>query len=182
MATFPDLSSFDHYMSEVDGGTLTLPIRGRDWTWRAGELSMWAMLKIHHVQRESARVLAAIAAGEPRDPGQLILDDADDARLSREIVGDARAAELVEAGATVAEYNHIVRTLLSWHVSGEAAALATWSRTGKETKPDPPARAASTKTAGSSTTRKKATGSRGTRSSRTGTTSKRTSSASTKRT
>lgn len=181
MATFPDLSSFDHYMSEVEGRSLTLPIRGREWTWRAGQLTMWAMLKVQHVQRETVRIHAALVAGEDVDREQLILTDDEDRRLSREVVGEQRAAELIDAGITLDEYNLVVRTLITWHVNGETAALAVWTG-AKEDKPaDPPARAASTKTAGSSkTTRPKTTASRGTRSSNTGRSSKPTSRGSTK--
>ena len=88
MATFPDLTTFNHFVDEArpDGkGTLTLPIRGREYTWHAGRMSVWAML---HLQRLDAEITAAqvkLAAGETVDMGQIVMSTADEQRLDREM-------------------------------------------------------------------------------------------------
>jgi hypothetical protein len=180
MATLPDLTSFDHWQAETNGRTLTLPIRGNEYTWRAGELSMWAVLKMRHVQQVTAQVQADLAAGREVDKQRVILTDEEDARLTNDLLGDQREKMLVD-GVRAAEWGHIVRTLINWHLSGEKAARVYWARVqGEEAPADPPACAASTKTAGSSKTTRRTTGSRGTRSSNTGRSSKPTSRGSTK--
>jgi len=185
MATFPDLSSVDHFLAETsepggEAATLTLPIRGRQYTWRAGELSLWAMLKMRRLDEQIAEAGRKAAAGEPY-ASEIALTTVEQRRLDRDLIGEENLASMAEDGVMWPEANHVAATLLTWHLRGHDAALAVWSMKDREVTPDPPARAASTKTAGSSTTRKKParTRSAGGTSSRTGHSSKRTSTAST---
>jgi hypothetical protein len=182
MATLPDLTSFDHWQSETAGAALTLPIRGKSYMWRTGDLSLWGMLTLQRLEQKMRDLTARKARGDDVDPTELALTTAEQRRLDRDLLGD-NLDQMVADGVKWAEALHVSATLLTWHLRGEDAAKAKWART--EEKPaDPPAPAASTKTAGSST-RSKATArsrSAGRTSSPTGTSSKRTSTGSTKST
>ena len=185
MATFPDLTDFDHYLTETsepgsDAATLSLPIRARTYTWRAGDLSLWAMLKLRRLDEQITEAIRRRETGEEVTE-QLGLTTAEQRRLDLDLIGKATLQQMSDDGVRWTETQRVAATLLTWHLRGHAAALATWSRGSKEEKPaDPPARAASTKTAGSSTRTPRRSG--GGSSSGTGRSSKRTSTASTKST
>lgn len=182
MATLPNLSEFEHFLDETTDATLTLPIRDREYTWQSGDLSIAAMLLMQRVESATREIGAALAAGKPVDPNRVVLTNAEDLRLTRELVGPDTLTQLAADGVKWRELQHIVATLMTWHLNGEQAARKVWAR-GQEDQPaDPPAPAASTKTAGSSTRKTPASRSAGGKSSRTGRSSKPTSTASTKST
>lgn len=176
MATFPDLTTFDHFADEAapaGAGTLTLPIRGREYTWHAGRLSVWAMLMLQRLDQQIADATRKAAAGEPVDMDAVALSTADEQRLDRELIGDDNLARMAADGVMWPEALHVASTLTAWYLNGQGAALKVWERNGEGEKADPPARAASTRTAGSSTRKKTAQArSGGARSSRTGTSSR----------
>lgn len=184
MATFPDLAAYDHFASQVIAGDpLVLPIRGKHYVFDPNRLTTGAFLTLQRVQVESAEIARKLDAGEKVDPNVIVMTDAEEKRFGRELLGEETLAQLAADGVLWAETQHIMNTVMSYYLFGEKAAFAIW--TGEGAKPaDPPARAASTKTAGSSTTRTKAATPRsaGRKSSPRGTSSKPTSRASTKST
>jgi hypothetical protein len=182
VATFPDLSTFDHFVTQsVTADPLVLPIRGRTYSFDPADLTTGAMLMLQRVEVESVEIARKIAAGEEIDPNVIVMNDDEEAQFGIELIGKANLDQMSADGVKWPETQHVMATLMAWYLHGDKAALAIWSG-GKENKPaDPPARAASTKTAGSSTRRKKRRPrSVGRTSSRGGTSSKRTSTASTK--
>jgi hypothetical protein len=178
VATLPDLSSFTQFLDEATEETLTIPIRGKQYTWKAGDLSVTAMLLIQRVEATYREIAAKLAADQPIDPTLVVLTDAEDQRLMRELIGEATLGRLADDGVKWHELQHIVSTLSTWHLRGEQAAREKWAR-GEGEPERPPAVAASTKTAGSSTTRTTPRRSGGRKSSPTGRSSKPTSTAST---
>lgn len=181
MATFPDLRSFDHFTSQtIAGDPLVLPIGGRTYSFDPSKLTTSAYLTLQRVQTQTDEIARKIDAGEKVDSNTIVMNDDQEKRFGHELLGDDVIAELAADGVLWSETQHVMTTVMSYYLYGEAAALAIWS--GEGNKPaDPPARAASTKTAGSSTTRTKAKPrSGGPRSSRNGGSSRRTSTASTK--
>jgi len=186
MATFPDLSTVDHFLSETspegsEAATLSLPIRGRTYTWHKGGLTLWAMLKIQRLNQQILDAARRSAEGDESAAAEIALTNAEQDRMDRDLMGEDVIEQMAEDGVTWAQANHVSTTLLTWHMRGRDAALAVWTMAGRETKTDPPARAASTKTAGSSTTTRRPAKPRsgGRKSSGTGGSSKRTSPAST---
>lgn len=180
MATFPDLASFDHFVTEtVTADPLVLPIRGRSYSFDPGKITAGAYLKMQRVEQETRQIAAKIARGEKIDPNIIVMDDESERRFGIELLGQANLNQMVDDGLLWTEVQHVMSTVMAYYLAGERAALAIWS--GEGVKPaDPPARAASTKTAGSSTTRPKVPRSAGQKSSRAGTSSNRTSTGSTK--
>lgn len=184
MATFPDLAGYDHYHAQVlAGDPLVLPIRGRTYSFDPRKLTTGAFLRMQRVQAESVEIARKLAVGEKIDPNVIVMTDEEEEQFGRELLGEDMLAQLAADGVLWAETQHLMNTVMAYCLYGEKAAHAIWA--GEEAKPaDPPARAASTKTAGSSTTRKTPAKPRsgGRKSSATGTSSRRTSTASTKST
>jgi hypothetical protein len=180
MATLPDLSTFDHWAGETGGATLTLPIRGKSYTWRAGDLSLWAMLTLRRLDEKAREIADKVARDEPVDDLEIALTDAEQKRLDLDLLGD-QLDRMTEDGVRWPEALHVSATLLTWHLRGHRAAVDAWARKNEERPADPPAPAASTTTAGSSTRKKTPARARsgGATSSRSGTSSKQTSTAST---
>ena len=184
MAILPDLATYDHFATQVIAGDpLVLPIRGRRYEFDPKALTAGAYLTLQRVQAESIEISRKLAAGEKIDPNVIVMTDEQEEKFGIELIGQSNMDRMVADSVLWTEVQLVMATLMAYYLHGEAAATAIWSGDAGKVKADPPARAASTKTAGSSTTRKTAKPrSGGRKSSPTGTSSRRTSTASTKST
>jgi hypothetical protein len=159
VTTFPE---FIYETSETPD-TLTLPIRGHEYTWTRGHLPLRSALALRAVGR-------AVETGADTD---VALPEDDAVQLLNDLVGEETRALMIERGGTLEEYDRVESTLLAWHLYGVKAARVAWDNKGGGGDADPPAVSGSTKTAGSSTRKSAATARRSTTSSRAGTSSKR---------
>ncbi|MDQ3579719.1 MAG: hypothetical protein M3443_19420 [Actinomycetota bacterium] len=177
MTTFPDLSGLSHFQQETNGKSLTLPIRGKNYTWTAGALPLAAALEIQALRVQALAVFeaqqAAEKTGEPLDTSKIVpRETMSDRDFERMLIGEEATTALSTDGVLLAEYNRVYHTLLAWHMYGEQAARTTWI--GDEGDAVPPAEAASgsTKTGGSSKPTSPRKAPAGRKSSRVGTSSK----------
>ncbi|HEU5475715.1 MAG TPA: hypothetical protein VFV67_34170 [Actinophytocola sp.] len=174
MTTFPDLADIGHFLQEADGETLTLPVRGKNYTWRAGAITIRANLRLQQARAGIETIQRKLAAGEKVDPTVELLPGVDEDEFAADLIGQAVIDQMAADGVMLDELQHIGLTLMTWHLSGEAAARAMWlGQVAAEGDADPPARGSgSTRTAGSSTRKPARAGSAGQRSSRAGRSSK----------
>lgn len=134
MPTFPDLRTYDRSSTEDPAVTLTLPIRGHEYTWRSGDLSVWAMLQLQRLNEHLVKIARQVAAGENVDPNERVLTSSDHLRLQRELIGDGNLARMDADGIRWADATRVASTLLAWYLRGEDAAMAAWSK-GETAKP-----------------------------------------------
>lgn len=189
MTIFPDLDRFTEDTTEDD--SLTLPISGREYVFRADLLPFGRALEIQKLREETARSMRARAAGDDFEPSPEFVEDMstfDERRLYLDLIGETMRAQLIADEVPWSTVLHIGATLLSWHMYGKQIALRVWTR-GKLEEGDsrPPAKASGTSKArttsrsGSTkkTPRKPKPGSRGATTSNGGSSSKPTSTANT---
>lgn len=145
MSTFPELRAF---RSEVDGDPLVLPIRGTEYAF-SKSIPMRAGIML-----VEAQAIVKSAAAEGREPDEQPFTAADEQQLRRDLIGD-QWDRLLADGVHAAEVEHVYRTLVTWHLSGEDAARLVWTD-GQGNDASPPASSASTArtTSRSSSTRK----------------------------
>lgn len=174
MTTFPDLQDLNLFLQEANDVTLTLPVRGKEYTWRAGAITIRANLRLQQARAGLAAIQRKLAAGEPADANLEILPDVDEDEFAADLIGEATIEQMAADGVTVVELQHIGLTLMAWHLQGEDAARAMWvGEMAGGADADPPVQGpGSTKTAGSSTRKPRKTASAGRRSSPSGRTSK----------
>ncbi|AUI56776.1 hypothetical protein [Amycolatopsis sp. BJA-103] len=129
MATFPDLDRFIEDTTEDD--TLTLPIGGREYTFRASLLPFGRALQIHKIRDEASRIMAARAAGATYQPAPGFTEDLkglDERELYLEMLGDKMREKLIADKVPWPTVLHVGGTLLAWHMYGEAMARQVWTR------------------------------------------------------
>ncbi|GLW91769.1 DUF7426 family protein [Actinokineospora globicatena] len=178
MTTFPDLTTLNHYQDETGDHTLTLPIKGVNYTWDAGRLPYRTGLVLQRL-RAAARALfeaqqEAERTGDPIDESTIpSLDDFDAGQFERDLLGEMHDRLAADAVSTQ-DMRRVLDTLQTWYLYGEDAALETWKGTLPEADARPPAQGpASTKRPGGSSKRTTGSRSTGAGSSRSGTSSKR---------
>lgn len=108
--TFRDLDDF------LVVRPIELPIRGKTYQF-PGTITARAGLLLQ-------RITAAV--GGEASEAQAVLDGAE-ASLREEILGDTEA-QMVEDGLTAAHVNHVLQTLMVWHMAGPEAAEAAWEQ------------------------------------------------------
>jgi hypothetical protein len=138
-------------LADLHGVTpdIKLPIHGETVHF-PGRISAWAGSMLLTI-----RASALEHEGEdPDEVGEQVANEIDlssgvATELERELLGDGEQA-LERLGATISERQHVVNTVMAWHLYGEESAREVWEAAGK-----PPARqnrAARRKTAGRSST------------------------------
>lgn len=197
MTTFPALR---HALAEATGEPLTLTLSDRVAYTFTRSFSIAAglhMQRLNAVYRQiedshlpaDATEADMLAALDPEE-AKWIKGERDEHALYIDLIGASNFAAMQAAGLPWAEMEHVGQTLLAWHVTGAAAALAMWQR-GEAVGSDrrPPAGGSSTPptTSPKSSTRKNSTStspprSSGRKSSTRGSASKPTSRASTRST
>ena len=90
---------------------IELPIGGKFYAFPR-DISGKAGLVIAAI-REAAE---AADRGKDYNPEQVVLDDAAEVDLRREVLGDTER-EMFEAGLTTGQVEHVFRTLMTWHMS-----------------------------------------------------------------
>lgn len=129
MATFPDLDRFIEDTTEDD--TLTLPIGGREYTFRASLLPFGRALQIQKLREESNRILAARVSGETYQPSEAFdeeLKGFDEQGLYLDVIGDEMREKLIADKVPFPTVLHVGSTLVAWLMYGEANALRVWTR------------------------------------------------------
>lgn len=129
MPTFPDLCTLDHWQKAVDADaqTLTLPVRGREYTWKSSGLLMRSMLQLRQLDEQTRTIAAKLAAGTAIDPADVVLSDTDEQQLGEDLIGADNLAQMADDGVTWAEVQHVVMVLMAWYLHGEEAARGLWS-------------------------------------------------------
>ncbi len=131
MPTFPDLARFQQSLNKEP---LDLPIGGKVYSF-SPDIPADDGLQIMRLREETSKFTLAIIAGQKPNPNDELLDDASEALLIRNLLGD-RLAEMEADGIKWPEIERAGKTLIAWHVFGADQALATWTGGGDA---DPPA-------------------------------------------
>ncbi|WP_410652125.1 hypothetical protein [Amycolatopsis sp. cmx-4-54] len=129
MATFPDLDRFIEDTTEDD--TLTLPIGGREYVFRASLLPIGRALEIQKLREESSRILAARASGATYQPSDAFNEDLkafDEQGLYLDVLGDEMREKLIADKVPFPTVLHVGTTLVAWHMYGTENALRVWTR------------------------------------------------------
>ena len=154
MATFPDLSNF---VADTTDDGLTLPIRGRDYTFHSS-LPFGRALQVQKIRAEASRLFDARLKGEenpaPSPDFLTAMADYDETETYLDLIGDEMRAKLIADEVPWEDVLHVGATLLAWHMNGEAVALRVWTR-GKLEDADnrPPAEAPGSQSTARTTSR-----------------------------
>lgn len=129
MATFPDLATLDHGKAAVSkAATLTLPIRGHEYTWRTSDLTLRAMLALQRLDEQTREIVAKAARGEDVDETETVLTDVEEEQLVDDLIGVENRARMSDDGVKWRELQLVLSVLIAWYMQGEAAARKVWER------------------------------------------------------
>lgn len=122
---------------------IRLPVKGKTYEFPGSIPGRTALMlqrlaaaadKAHRKDNTDASALA-----------QEVFSDSEELDLQAEVMGDGQTAMAAD-GLTSAHINHVFRTLLVWHMSGEEAAAKAWESLGEAPAPNRAARRATAST------------------------------------
>jgi hypothetical protein len=146
VTTFPHLQRFE---SEVDGGTIDLPVRGKVYSFPTA-LPLRLGLKMTVIQEEAQRLKRATEAGTEyvvKDEARELVDDVSLHELYQELIGEEMLAVLEDDRVSWPETLHIGETLFVYHQAGLDVALMVWQAVDGEQPAEGDARPPSRKPA-----------------------------------
>lgn len=109
---------------------IRLPIRGKLYEF-PGAVPADIGLLLHRMDTIARDVVGKAESGEePPDMDATLLDDVDEDKLKGAIFGEHGEQQLVEAGLPQPYIDHVFKTLVVWHLYGEAVARAAWESAG----------------------------------------------------
>lgn len=125
---------------------IRLPIGGKTYSF-PGSLSGRSGLLLQRIGAASAKAaLRAKTGTKVQEMSDELLSDAQEIDLRTEIMGDTEA-ELIADDVPAVKITHVFRTLMTWHMAGEAAAKEAWTSLGEAPAPSRAARRASRESA-----------------------------------
>ena len=117
--------AFSELEDFLDEPPFVLTIRGVAYEF-PGDVSAESWLRLH---RLTMRALSGDG-----DTSEVVLDDAEEARLMDEMMGPAKARLLAD-GASAATLKLVWMTLIAYHTQGEAVAEIVWNARGEAPAP-----------------------------------------------
>lgn len=106
-----------------------LPIRGKVYEF-PGAIPADVGLLLHRIETLTAEAVQAAPEGEAPDLAATVADDADEDRLKTAILGEHGEQQLIDDGLPQPYIDHVFKTLVVWHLYGDAVARAAWESAG----------------------------------------------------
>lgn len=124
---FRDLGEF------LEEQTLTLPIRGKEYTFPPISGRRW--LKLQRLGPEIGRAVKAEVSGQEYDIDAELVTDEDEQALLNDLCGDQLKA-MLDDGVTGGELKLVLATLIVFHLMDRKAAEAVWNAQGEAAAPN----------------------------------------------
>jgi hypothetical protein len=128
---FKDLGEF------LEEQTLTLPIRGKSYTFPDISAERW--LKLERLGPEIGRAVKAELAGNAYDVDLELVGDDDQDALMRDLCGDT-LQEMLDDGVRASELKLVLATLIVFHLLDSDHAELVWNSGGEAPAPSRAAR------------------------------------------
>lgn len=137
MSTFRDLDEI------LVDKPIRLPVKGKTYEFPGSIPGRTALM----LQRLTSAADKAVREGgaDAAELAQEVFSDSEEVDLRSQVMGTGEAAMAAD-GLTSAHTNHVFRTLLVWHMSGEEAAAKAWESLGEAQAPNRAARRATAST------------------------------------